>query len=41
VLLGVALGGERLPKLAWVAMTVIVGGVAMVSLVDARRRATA
>lgn len=38
VLLGVALGGERLPKLAWVAMTVIVGGVALVSLVDARRR---
>jgi drug/metabolite transporter (DMT)-like permease len=41
VLLGVALGGERLPKLAWVAMTVIVGGVALVSLVDARRRPAA
>jgi drug/metabolite transporter (DMT)-like permease len=40
VLLGVLLGGERLPRLAWVAMTVIVGGVALVSLVDARRRAT-
>jgi drug/metabolite transporter (DMT)-like permease len=41
VLLGVALGGERLPKLAWVAMAVIVGGVALVSLVDARRRPAA
>ena len=41
VLLGVALGGERLPSLAWVAMTVIVGGVALVSLVDARRKAAA
>jgi drug/metabolite transporter (DMT)-like permease len=41
VLLGVALGGERLPRLAWVAMTVIVGGVALVSLVDARRKAAA
>ena len=39
VLLGVALGGERLPRMAWVAMTVIVGGVALVSLVDARRKA--
>lgn len=39
VLLGVAVGGERLPKLAWVAMSVIVGGVALVSLVDGRRRA--
>ena len=39
VLLGVALGGERLPKLAWIAMTIIVGGVALVSLVDSRRRA--
>lgn len=38
VLLGVALGGERLPSLAWVAMSVIVGGVALVSLVDGRRR---
>ncbi|MBL0937548.1 MAG: drug/metabolite exporter YedA [Gemmatimonadaceae bacterium] len=37
VLLGVALAGERLPAQAWVAMTVIVGGVALVSLVDARR----
>ncbi|WP_158514928.1 drug/metabolite exporter YedA [Gemmatimonas phototrophica] len=41
VLLGVALGGERLPRMAWVAMTVIVGGVALVSLVDARRKAIA
>lgn len=41
VLLGVVLGGERLPSLAWVAMAVIVGGVALVSLVDARRRAAA
>jgi len=40
VLLGVLLGGERLPRLAWVARTVIVGGVALGSLVDARRRAT-
>ena len=39
VLLGVALGGERMPQLAWVAMTIIVGGVALVSLVDSRRRA--
>lgn len=39
VLLGVAIGGERLPSQAWVAMTVIVGGVALVSLVDARRAA--
>lgn len=38
VLLGVGLGGERLPSLAWVAMSVIVGGVALVSLVDGRRR---
>ena len=38
VLLGVALGGERLPASAFVAMTVIVGGVALVSLVDAKRR---
>lgn len=38
VLLGVALGGERLPSLAWIAMSVIVGGVALVSLVDGRRR---
>ena len=38
VLLGVALGGERLPATAWAAMTVIVGGVALVSVVDARRR---
>lgn len=39
VLLGVALGGERLPASAWVAMSVIVGGVALVSLVDSRRNA--
>ncbi|GAB1343568.1 drug/metabolite exporter YedA [Gemmatimonas sp.] len=38
VLLGVALGGERLPPTAFVAMGVIVGGVALVSLVDARRK---
>lgn len=38
VLLGVALGGERLPPTAFVAMGVIVGGVALVSLVDARTR---
>ncbi len=38
VLLGVALGGERLPATAFVAMSIIVGGVALVSLVDARRR---
>jgi drug/metabolite transporter (DMT)-like permease len=38
VLLGVALGGERLPPTAFAAMGVIVGGVALVSLVDARRR---
>jgi len=41
VLLGVALGGERLPQLAWIAMTIIVGGVALVSFVDSRRRAAA
>lgn len=41
VLLGVALGGERLPSQAWVAMTVIVGGVALVSWVDGRRKAAA
>lgn len=38
VLLGVALGGERLPPTAFVAMGVIVGGVALVSLVDASRK---
>jgi drug/metabolite transporter (DMT)-like permease len=38
VLLGVAIGGERLPPTAFVAMAVIVGGVALVSLVDARRK---
>jgi len=38
VLLGVLLGGERLPALAWTAMLIIVGGVALVSLVDARTR---
>lgn len=38
VLLGVALGGERLPATAYLAMAVIVGGVALVSLVDASRR---
>jgi drug/metabolite transporter (DMT)-like permease len=38
VLLGVLIGGERPPRLAWVAMTVIVGGVALVSLVDARQK---
>ncbi len=41
VLLGVAVGNERLPALAWVAMSIIVGGVALVSLVDGRRRAGA
>lgn len=40
VLLGVALGGERLPASAWVAMSIIVGGVALVSLVDSRRSAS-
>jgi drug/metabolite transporter (DMT)-like permease len=38
VLLGVALGGERLPATAYLAMGIIVGGVALVSVVDARRR---
>lgn len=38
VLLGVALGGERLPATAYLAMAIIVGGVALVSVVDARRR---
>jgi drug/metabolite transporter (DMT)-like permease len=38
VLLGVLLGGERLPKLAWIAMAIIIGGIALVSLVDSRRR---
>jgi len=38
VLLGVALGGERLPATAYLAMGVIVGGVALVSVVDARRK---
>lgn len=34
VLLGVVLGGERMPPTMFLAMAVIVGGVAMVSLVD-------
>lgn len=37
VLLGVALAGERLPPQAFVAMVVIVGGVALVSLAPRRR----
>lgn len=38
VLLGVVLGGERMPPTMFVAMAVIVGGVALVSLVDRTRR---
>ena len=37
VVLGVVLGGERLPALAITAMAVILSGVALVSLVPARR----
>lgn len=39
VLLGVVLGGERLPPQAFVAMIVIIGGVAMVSLAPQLRGA--
>lgn len=38
VLLGVWLGGERLPSTAFLAMGVIVGGVALVNLVGGRTR---
>lgn len=37
VLLGVWLGGERLPSTAFLAMGIIVGGVAMVNVVGARK----
>lgn len=37
VLLGVWLGGERLPSTAFLAMGIIVGGVAMVNIVGARK----
>lgn len=37
VLLGVWLGGERLPSTAFLAMAIIVGGVAMVNVVGSRK----
>lgn len=37
VLLGVWVGGERLPSTAFVAMAIIVGGVALVNLVGSRK----